>query len=234
MFAIYKKELTGYFSSIIGYIVIAIILAFGGYFYTLTSLNYSNSDMRGMFNGLVSVLIFVIPVLTMKLFSEEKKNKTDQSLFTLPVDAYEIVLAKFLAALSIFVFSLAITLSFAGVVMLFGKFQAAMVIGNYFALILLAGLLISIGLLISSLTDNQIVAAVLSFFVIFGSYTLGNSTITTNSVVLDKILDLLSVFSHHKDFTYGYFAIDKIFYFISLTALFLFLTTRIIEKKRFD
>jgi ABC-2 type transport system permease protein len=234
MGAVYKKEMISYFSSIIGYIVVAVVIAFGGYFYTLTSLNYSNSDMRGMFNGLASVLIFVIPMLTMKLLSEEKKNRTDRLMFTLPLEAYEIVLGKFLAALTIFVAALAVTFSFAAVVMLYGRFQAAMILGNYLALILLAGLLISLGLLISSLTDHQIVAAVLSFLVIFGSYAIGNSAIVTNHAALDRLLRFLAVFSHHKDFTYGYFALDELFYFVSLTALFLFLTARIIETKRYD
>lgn len=234
MLAIFKKEMINYFVSVIGYIFIAIMVAFGGYFYTTTSLNYANSDMRGMFNGYLSVLVFVIPILTMKLFSEEKKNKTDQSLMTLPVSAYEIVLGKFFAALSMFVISLSITLSYVLVVMLFGQFQGALVFGNYLAMILLSGVLISLGLMISSLTDNQIVSAVLSFFILFGSYSLGGILSQLKSQLLIKLLSFFAIFSHHTDFTYGVFGLDKIFYYLSLNVLFLLITTQVIEKKRFD
>lgn len=234
MKAIFKKEITCYFVSISGYLFIAIMAAFGGYFYTTTSLNYSNSDMRGMFNGFVSILLFVIPILTMKQFSEEKKNKTDQALLTLPVNAYEIVIGKFFAAITMFVISISITLSFVVVVMIFGKFQASMIIGNYIALILLASVLIAIGLLISSFTDNQIVSAVLSFFVFYASYSLGSFLPQVKNIFLNKLLSFFAIFNHHTDFTYGIFGLDKIFYYISLTILFLFLTVRIIEKKRFD
>lgn len=212
----------------------AVIIAFSGYFYSTTSLDYSNSDMRGMFGGLVSVLLFVIPVITMKLFSEEKKNRTEYGFLSLPVNAYEVVIGKFMAALVMFILSLSGTMLYVVFTMMFGELQIMMVLGNYLALILLAAVLISIGLFISSFTENQIVCAVLSFFILYASYSFGQVLPSIKNPITSKLLSFFAIFSHHDEFTYGVFGFANIFYYVSLTALFIFLTTIIIEKRRYD
>lgn len=163
MGAIIKREMSSYFSSPIGYIYLAVFYLFAGFFFYMTTLQAGSTDLRGVFINLFSVLMFLIPILTMRLISEDKRQKTDQALLTAPLTLGGLVFGKFIAAFIIFAMGVAVTLVFAVVVSFFAQPDWAVVLSNMLGLLLLGGALISIGLFISSLTENQVIAAIGSF-----------------------------------------------------------------------
>ena len=176
--------------------------------------------------------LFLIPLVTMRLMSEEMKQRTDQMLLTAPVRVFDIVLGKYLAAMLVFVIALACTLTWPLIVTMFGSPAIFDIIGNYVAMFLLVGCLVSIGLFISSLTESQIIAAIFSFVAMLALYMFSTIASAVDNVVVSTVLNWLSVFSRYSSFTAGVFSLADIVYYISVTVVFLFLTARVIEKKR--
>ena len=234
MIAIFKKEIRSYFVSGTGYIFLAVFTFFSGLFFSQTSLLYSNSDMRGMFNGLLTVLMFIVPVLTMRLWSEERRHKTEHSLLTLPVSVTSIVIGKFLAALTVFMLAITVTVMYVLITAFFGNTQFEMVLGNYLALVLLASVLVSIGFLVSSMTENQVAAAFLSFFGMYLMFSFGQLGNSVKNGQLRNLIRFFAIFERHKVFTQGEFSIVEVIYYLSFTAAFLFTTIIIIERKKRD
>ncbi|MEG0457582.1 MAG: ABC transporter permease, partial [Oscillospiraceae bacterium] len=153
MVAIFKRELSSYFTSPIGYVFLGIFYVISGFFLFSTILS-GTTDMSFIFSGMFIVLVFLVPILTMRLLSEEKKQKTDQVLLTSPVNLFSIVIGKYLAAFTVFLCGLSITLIYA--LVLAGNstsFDWLVVFGNYIGIILLGGCFIAIGLFVSSLTE---------------------------------------------------------------------------------
>ena len=172
----------------------------------------------------------------MRLFSEEKKQKTDQALFTAPVSLTGIVLGKFLATLLLFLLGLSISLVF-GVVLAIGKAipDWTMIIGNYLGIALVGGFIIAVGVLISALTESQVVAAIgtLALSVILLLMDRVN-TIFADSQWITTVTEFISIRDRYFDFTLGLIYYDNIFFFLSLQALFVFLTVRVLDKKRWN
>ena len=160
MSAVMKRELNSYFSSAIGYIFIAVFYVFAGFYFFATCLLSGYSTLSYVFSNMFAIAVFLVPVLTMRLWSEEKKQKTDQALFTAPVKLLPIVLGKYFAALIIYAISLAIFLVFGLVISCFVTPEWSVIIGNLIGLFLLGAALIAIGMFLSSLTENQVIAAV--------------------------------------------------------------------------
>jgi len=168
----------------------------------------------------------------MRLFSEELKAKTDQMLLTAPVRVGQIVLGKYLACLSVFIIALICTLTWPLIVTMYGTPALYTIVGNYAALFFAVMAFIAIGLFISSLTESQIVAAIITFAVYLGLYLMNSLTTVVDNNILRSIMEWVSVFSRYKHFALGVFSLADIVYYISLTVIFLFLTTRVLEKKR--
>ena len=187
-----------------------------------------------MFSSLLLIIVVLIPILTMKSFSEEKRQKTDQGLLTAPVSLGGIVLGKYFAVVVMYIMGISIVFLYALVLSYFGDVAWNMVVANYFALLLLGCAFISVGMMISSLTENQIVAAVISFFALLFMYLLD---VIANYVKFDFLADVLnslSYFNKFYEFTCGLFNLTSVLYYISTAVIFNFLTIRIFERRRWS
>ena len=164
MLAVFAKEFKGYFQSMTGYVYLAFFtVAIGVYFVYYCVLNAMTNFASYVLGNVTLIFLIAIPILTMRLISEEKKQRTDQLLFTAPIHTWEIVVGKFLAALSLFAISLLIIFIFPVFISMFGKVNWAMILTGFLGTFLLGAGLIAIGLLISCCTEHQMIAAVLSF-----------------------------------------------------------------------
>ncbi|WP_319561187.1 ABC-2 transporter permease [Marispirochaeta sp.] len=163
MQAVFKRELKAYFNSPIGYIFLSIFLLLTGIFFTTGNLISANSRYLGFLGSILFILVFVVPLLTMRLLSDEKQKKTDQLLITSPLRISDIVLGKFLAAFVFFCLGLAVTIVYALIIAIHGELDLWETVGAYIGFILLGGTFISVGLYISGLTENQVTAAITSF-----------------------------------------------------------------------
>ena len=165
MSAIFKRELGSYFTSPVGYAVLAAFMFFSGIFFYVQCLYTGTTNMSGVFQSMFFIVLFVIPLITMRSFADDRKNKTDQALLTAPVSVPSVVISKFLSSLCIFALCL---LSFVieGVALtVLAKADWSVIIGNVFGMLIMGSAFITIGLFISSLTESSIVAAIISFVV---------------------------------------------------------------------
>lgn len=236
MSAVFKRELRSYFTSPLGYFVLAIVFVFSGLFFYTYNMYGGATSLSGVYGGLFTiVLLIVLPVLTMRLFSDEKRQRTDQALLTAPVSLTGIALGKFLAALLVFAMAISITLIYA-VVMAFQIVPDWLVIfGNYLGLLLLGGLVISIGLLVSTFTESQLISAVITFAVSFGLMMVDNlASVFSSNAVVTAVINFLSVYQRYTNFTMGAINYADIVFFLSMQALFLFLTVRSLDRRRWS
>lgn len=232
MGAIFRREVLSYFTSPIGYIFLAAFYASSAVIFSLNSLEQGTTQLDTLFAQLMIILIVLIPVLTMRTMSEEKKNKTDQCLLTSPVSLFGIVAGKFLAAFLIYVLGVAITIVYAIVVSAYSTPDWNVISGNVVGLVLLGAAFIAVGIFCSSFTENQVVSAVVSFIVMVVLYlfsTIGN-LIPVEFIA--NIFSKLSFWERYYGFTYGLFDMSNVLFFISAVVVFLFLTVRVLEKRR--
>ena len=164
MKAVYLKEMRSYFRNPLGYVFIGMMLMIMGFYYSFYTIYYQYADYYHVLNASSSLILFVIPILTMRILSEEKKNRTDQILLTSPIKTASIVLGKYLAAVT--VFGIVILISFLQPLVTFvvfkGTMQNSMLFGGYIAFLLLGMAFIAMGMFISSLTENQLISAVVT------------------------------------------------------------------------
>ncbi len=232
MKSIYTKELKQFFRSIIGYVYISIFLLICGYVFSTVNILSLNGDIKAFFaNGFLYIL-FVIPILTMRIFSEEKKMKTDQLLFTTPLSNFDIVFGKFFATMSVFLIGLLITIIYPLILMFFGYTEYMTIVGNYIGIILLASVFISIGLLVSLVTENQIVSAIVTYACIITVYSIDSVSEITQSSLIQNISSFFSVSGKFVPFTYGIFDFTSVIFFVTLSACILYFVTLILELQR--
>lgn len=233
MKAIYKRELKAYFTSPLGYIVTLIYVLMGGVVFTILFSNGS-AELSTLFSIMYTFTLFLMPVLTMRLFSDELRMKTDQALFTAPVKIGSIVMGKYFAALTVFLLANSLTIVYQLVFSAYVSVEWLVYFDNVIGSLLLASALISIGLFISSLTESQMTAAmgsmsvsiVLMFIDMLGSYI--------DSNVLSTVVNWLSFSGRYNTFIVGIVDYANIAFFLSITAIFLFLTVRVQEKRRWS
>lgn len=234
MAAIFRREFVSYFTSPIGYVFLAFFYLAAGFFFTLLSIQQGTTELNSVFSMMMYVLIVLIPILTMRTFSEEKRNKTDQCLLTAPVSLGAIVMGKFLAAFLVYALGVLITLVFAVIVSAISSPDWLLIFGNIVGLILLGAAFISIGVFVSSLTENQIVSAVLSFAIMVILYLFSAIASIIPVDFIASIFTSLSFLSRYDGFTYGSFDFSNILFFISVTAAFVFFTVRVLERRRWN
>ncbi len=232
MGAIYRREMGAFFTSGIGYVFLAVFALFSGLFFSLGVIGSGVSDMSPMFSSMFLIVLFLIPILTMRLLSEEKKNRTDQGLLTAPVSLSSIVLGKYFAAMTLFIIAESIVFIYSVIIALCGEVIWSTLLGNYFAMLFLGAAFIAIGLFVSSLTENQMAAAVISMFVLFILYLLDSLASSVPWDFLKKILLSLSFYSRYTEFTSGLFDFSSVLFFLSTAFLFNFFTIRVLDKKR--
>jgi ABC-2 type transport system permease protein len=234
MTAIFKRELKAYFSSMLGYVFLTILLLLTGTMFFLYNLTQKSGSMTNFFAGTISWVIFILPILTMRLFSEDRKSKTEQLLLTAPVSLWEIVLGKFLAAFCVFLIGTAITALYPIILSFYGKIPLAETISVYVGFILFCGIIISIGAFMSSLTESQIVAAVATYGVVVVMVFLNIIAGNISNPTIAAILTWISPTARFSDFTMGVLNLEPILYYISMIGIFLFLTVRVFEKRRWS
>ncbi len=235
MLAIYKRELRSYFSTAIGYIFVGIFLALSGAVFSYCTLQqFEDSDPSFYFTLMLFGFVIILPLLTMKLFSEERKLKTEQLLLTSPVSLWGMVFAKFLAAYTIFVVTF--LASCTNFIILYGYSspETAIIIGNIISILLVGSSFIAIGVFVSSLTENQLIAAFGTMAILFVLLLLGVAGSYVNFTPVRLVINWLSIFTRYIPFTYGEFSFSAIVYYISIAFVFLFLTVRIFEKRRWE
>lgn len=166
MLAVFSKELRTYFTTPIGYIFMGVFLLISGILFTISNVFAMNSDYSSFLGSLIFIFLLVIPLLTMKILSEEKRQKTDQLLLTAPIATGKVIAGKFLAALTLYLITMSLTFLYPLFLSFHGKLDTAQIIGTYIGFFLLGASFISIGIFVSSLTDSQASAAILTFCVL--------------------------------------------------------------------
>lgn len=223
MFAVLKKELKSYFLSPIGYVFIGLFLLMTSVFFYLDILSYGMSKFQNMFYSLATILTFITPILTMRMFSEEKKEGTDQLLFTSPRGITSIVFGKFLAAICVLLITELLTFIYYFILMYFGKPDFVSSIVTLGGFLLLGAAYISFGMFASSVTENQVVAAIL---------TIGFFILTWFLPDINEIFSSLSLINMFDKFPSGQIALSEIVTFISFTLLFVALTIIVLQRRK--
>jgi len=235
MTAIFKREMRAYFTDPLGYVFIAVfVFACNASFY-LFNLSAYRSDFSDVFFLMISFfLILLIPLMTMRLWSDEKKQKTDQLLLTAPVSTTGVVLGKFTAALGLFMIALSFTAVYPILVNWKGVLDVGKTVGNYIGVVLVAAAYISVSLFVSSLTKSQIVSAICSILALALFWGMDFLITFTTSEFLASMFEFLSIISRYRNIFIGVLPLSDVFYFISVSGIFLFLTSRVIEKQRWS
>jgi len=238
MLAIYKKELRSYFTSAVGYVFIAAFLAVNGFIFSLNTIQVGSTGQRYDIKDYYIMLLFVfsilIPLLTMKIFSDEKKLKTEQLLLTAPVGLVSMVTAKFLSAYTMFAGTYLVSCLNYYVLFRYGKPTAGVIYGHIIGILLIGAAFVAIGVFVSSLTENQISAAVLTITILLGTLVINFLNDWIDITFIRVVLSWISIYSRFFTFTYGIFDINACVYYVSIVIIFLFLTVRIYEKRRWE
>lgn len=252
LFAIVKRELRAYFYSPIAYVMIVIFLAVSGFFFYSgmtfygkvsfemsrmaqmmgpQELSLADFVLRPLFVNMSVIMLLITPLLTMRLFAEEKKTGSAELLFTWPLKDTDVALGKYIATVLVFAIMLGGTFLFTGLVWWHAQPPWAMILTGYLGLLLLGASFISLGAFVSTLTENQIVSAVISFgaLLIFwaGAWTMGDKT-----GLLADVVNYLSILKHFENFSKGVIDTRDVVYYLSFVFAFQFLTLRSLESKR--
>lgn len=234
MRAIARKELKSYFSSPIGYVCVGVLLMLYGYYFFQVLMLRSSSYIASVYGTMFMWGMMIIPIITMRSFSEEIRNKTDQALLTAPVGVTSIVAGKFLAAFAVFGIATAGSLVPAAVIGIFSTPSWALIFGNFFGSLLFGAAMIAIGIFISSLTQSQIVAAIGTFGIAILLLVMDQLTSMVTSQFASKLIGWISFNARYVPFTKGIFDISSIVFFLSVIAVFVFLTARKLESRRWS
>ena len=235
MTAIFKREMRSYFTGVIGYVFLVLYLAVGGAVFAYTTLFSMSASMTAYFTFMMLFSAVMLPLLTMKSFSEERKLKTEQLLLTAPVSIHGMVFGKFFAAYSVFAGAAIVNALSFMILYRYAAVKTALFFGNLIALLLVGMVFISIGLFISALTENQLSAAVGTIGVILVLLGVGLvSSLLPSSFFLRYIFNALSIFTRFQTFTNGYFDLASLIYYLSVSAIFLYLTVRVYDRRRYN
>lgn len=234
MLAVWKREVQSYFLSPLAYIFIGAFMIVAGIMFTLNNIKAQSVSFNTTLNSMTFIFMLLVPLLTMKLISEDRKSKTDQLLLTAPLSIFSIVFGKYLAALTVFVFTLLLSLIFPIILSIFGMPALGEIVSGYIGFFLLGCALISVGVFISSITENQVISALVTFFVLLIMW-MGNAALALiPSRFVASVLEWFLVYSRIGPFTIGLLSLTPIIYFISFSAVFLFLAVRSVEKRRWS
>mgnify|MGYP001173457253 FL=1 len=250
-YSIFKKEMEAYFFSPIAYVVITIFIIISGYFffniisfYNFISfsvgmrssqmgsqLNVIEMVLKPLYSNLAIVLLLIVPLLTMRLLSEEKKQGTIELLFTYPIRDGELIMGKFVACLAVYGVMLATTFIYPVMISFFGDMEWGPVFSAYLGLLLMGSSFISIGILFSSTTENQIIAAVSTFGMLLILWVI-NASERFVGPGLAVVLKELSIIGHFDNFAKGVIDTRDLIFYLNFSFLFIFLTLRSLESKK--
>lgn len=247
---IFKKEMRLYFSSPVAWVIMTIFLFIAGYFfysifafYTMASmqsamnpqmgrdLNVTDSVLRPLFSNMSVILLLLMPLITMRLFAEERRSGTIELLLTYPVRDGAVLVAKYLAALSLYVLMLGLTLVYPGIVVYFTRVEWGPLLTGYLGLFLMGATFLAVGIFASSLTENQIVASITTFGVLLFLWVVGWSAEYVGGS-WGRVLSHLSLLDHFDTFARGVLDTKDVIYYVNVTIVALFLTLRSLEARR--
>jgi ABC-2 type transport system permease protein len=246
--AIAQKELRSYFASPIAYILIgAFSLLFGWFFYMYLMVFVRNSSqmmqmgggaaninqqmVRGVLLNSAVILLFVLPMITMRTYAEEKRSGTIELLLTAPLTDFQIIVGKFFGALGLYAAMLLVTMLYMSLLFIFGNPEWKPIVAGYLGLLLMGGCFISLGLFISSLTKNQIVAGAITFAVFLMLWVIswiGDSS----GPITREVVQYLSITEHYDDFARGIIDTKHVIYYLSFITFGLFLTAKSVDSER--
>lgn len=232
MTAILKREFRAYFQSPLGYVFIAAVYFFSGYYFFTYNLYGNTTNMSKLFDLLFPVVLFLVPVLTMRLMSEDKRLKTDQLLLTAPISRLSIVLGKYAAAVAVYLIAISATMLQALVMSFFAAPHWPTILGNFAGLFLLGSTLIAICMTLSALTESQVVAAVAGFVVSLFLMLVDALALVVNSRFLQALFRNLSFNDRYTPFTLGIFELPNIVFFLSLSALSVLFAWAVLDRQR--
>ena len=244
--AIADKELRAYFASPIAYIIIGLFaLLFGWFFYMFLtvfvrqseqmmqfgggSANINQQMIRGVLQNSAVIILFVMPMITMRTYSEEKRSGTIEILLTSPVTDFQIIMGKFVGAMGLYVAMLLVTVVYMAILFVYGNPEWRPVVAGYLGLLLMGGCFIAVGLLISSLTRNQIVAGFLTFAVFLMLWVI-NWIGDSSGPRTQAIVSYLSITEHFDDFARGVIDTKHVIYYLSFITFGLFLTAKSVDS----
>jgi len=250
IWAIFKKEMRLYFTSPVAWVVLTIFLFIAGYFFASIfsffsqasiqsamnpqmgrDLNVTDSVMRPLFSNISVILLLLMPLVTMRLFAEERRAGTIELLLTYPVRDGAVLAGKYLAALGLYALMIGLTVLYPLIVVYFARLEWGPVLTGYLGLLLMGATFIAVGVFASSLTENQIVAAVTTFGVLLIFWILGWSADYAGGSI-GRVLQFLSILEHNDSFSKGVLDTKDLLYYVNFTALALFLTLRSLEARR--
>jgi gliding motility-associated transport system permease protein len=246
--AIAEKELRAYFASPIAYIIIGFFALVFGWFYFVSldffmrmslqmgmpgqgQVNINTMAIRPLMQNVSVVALFVLPLITMRTYAEEKRSGTIELLLTSPVTDFQIIMGKFLGTVALYALMLAVTSIHIGILFIYGNPELKPIIAGYLGLLLMGASFLSIGLLISSLTKNQIVAGMITFAVLLLLWTV-NWMSESAGPWMQKVLQALSITDHFDDFSKGIISLSHVVYYLSFISFGLFLTAKSVDSER--
>ena len=248
MLAIYKKELKSYFINPVGYVFAGIFLAFCAIACGYTTLLSGSYDTSAYFTFVIFAMVILIPLLTMRLFAEERKMRTEQLLLTAPVTITGMVLGKFFAAFTMFVSCLIVScVNFIPLYAIAADERGmqsystvhigpltSSILGSLIGIVLIGAAFIAIGTLISALTENQLAAAIISISVILFFVIVGLFSSLIDVYAIRAVLNWISILGRFGNFSVGVFDYAALLYYVSIAFIFIFLTIRVYEKRRWE
>ncbi|MBO5873235.1 MAG: ABC transporter permease [Clostridia bacterium] len=233
MTAVFKREFKSYFTSPLGYVYLAIFLFFEGMYFS-TLYNNSSTSIEIIFSSLATIVVFITPVLTMRLLSEDRRQKVDQALLTAPVTVTGIVLGKFLAALAVYALAFSPTLLFQITVSFMASVNWLIYLNAALGAMLIGAALIAIGMFISSLTESPVISCILTLISFLLLMVLTNLAAMTGVSWLVSAAEKIAFVNLFFAFTESVFRITDIIYLVSISAVFVFLSVRAVEKRRWS
>jgi ABC-2 type transport system permease protein len=233
MLTIFQKEFKSYFNSPIAYIFIITFLLFSSWLFFRTFFLIGQAHMRPLFGILPWLFLILAPAITMRAWAEEKKMGTMEVLMTLPLKDYEIVLGKFLASFIFLIIAVLLTFPLALTIYFLGKPDNGTIIGGYLGACLMGGAYLAIGLFISSLTQNQIIAFIVSIVVCFAFLIIGEDIVLMSApAILSPVFTYLGLGAHFESISRGVIDSRDLLYYSSVIGFFLFLNTLAIESRK--
>ena len=235
MTAIYKREMLSYFTSAIGYVFIAVFLALtGAVFAVCTLFQGKESSISSFFIAVLFIYSIVVPLLTMKSFSEERKTRTEQLLLTSPVSLTGMVMGKFFSAYTMFAGSFILSCVNFYTLFRYGTPNVAVLVSYSVGILLIGAAYVSIGLFISSLTENQLIAAIATIGTLIVMLVISFLNQYIDFYPIRFVLSWVSIYSRFSNLTFGILDISSLLYYFSICFVFLFLTVRVYEKRRWS
>ena len=227
-----KKEIAGFFSTPFGFVFMGIFLLLSGISFVTYNLLGGGGDLTGMFSLLGNLSFMVFPILTMRLFAEERRAGTEHLLISSRLTITQIVIAKYLAAVFVFLITLVITFIYVGIIAAHGYPNYGAIAASYLGYFMLGVAMISVCILASSFAENQVTAAILSFGMLFVLVMLGSFGQNINTPGLAAGISALSITQRYDEFTLGVFRLGTVFYYLAFSAVAILLAVKNMEWRR--